>query len=150
MADIKIPITSVTDGSVQAEQLVKLGTLATVMGIHDRSNDGQFVYIKKIKILDLFPFDVVRLIVSLGGEVSSYPVFIKVPDAKYNTPVPSFMPNATGKLWSTYKDSRHEHHPKDGFVYIESNPFGDAINASDYLQLEPDYELLTVSEYQAL
>ena len=102
-------------------------------------------------------------IISVKGEVFNYPVFIEVPESKYQDDVPAFMPNRTlvvnelegaketARKWSEYKGANTEHAEIKGSYFIENDGHGDFLLGSQIAGLvQSGYKVYSQPEYVAL
>jgi len=86
----------------------------------------------------------ILLLCAVGGDLEGWQVFYKIPEAAYETDVPTGFPFGTvteviddeevtrPRLWSEYKDEFHEHQLVDGYYYIASNSFDRMPAASEW------------------
>jgi len=102
----------------------------------------------------LLPFDVVQLVVSTGGEVENYPMFIKIADPDGLTPVGlknSKKEDESQKTWNEWKQDNYNfsNPDEDGFVYLGTNANnGEDLKGSEMMILSDD--LILPSAYKLL
>lgn len=153
-ATIKIPevLLSPFKGQ-QNSTLFGLATTAKVYGAESYTTteaDHVVYYVRP----SLIPFNVVQLVVSTGGEVENYPMFIKIIDPEDLTPVglkDSKKEDDSQKSWNEWKQPNHtfSEADDDGFVYLGTNAnSGEDLKGSELVVLFDD--LIEPSAYQLL
>lgn len=138
------------DGS--ANPLFFLVTDARNMGVGVEYH-GDMVHLIGVTSQEEFSISIVNTILSVGGDVLGYPVFIEFTPTAYAKNVPEFMPNSTeddvALKWSEYGDAQHPHTKIKGKHYISSNPYGVDLPARIWSKLDTltGVNVLTVKEW---
>ena len=165
MPNVKTPLSALLAPTAEGQQLMQLGLLGTLLGVHDRTSDAQFAYMNGISNFNLFTIDTCKLVVSQGGDVEQYPVFAEMTPTAYAEDVPAYMPNRTymegadengeggtetTHTWETYPvASRQE---IEGKHYIACSSTADYWPASIWTQVDglTGVNVISTEDYKAL
>lgn len=153
-ATIKIPevLLSPFKGQ-QNSTLFGLATTAKVYGAESYTTNEADHVVYSVRP-SLIPFDVVQLVVSTGGEVENYPMFIKIADPDGLTPVglkDSKKEDGSQKTWNEWKKVNYtfSEADDDGFVYLGTNAnSGEDLKGSEMVVIFDD--LIEPSAYKLL
>lgn len=143
------------DGSTNP--LFFLVTDARNMGVEVEYH-GNMVHLIGVTSQEEFTMSIVNTILSVGGDVLNYPVFIELTPTAYAKDLPDYFPNRATldiegnevvKKWSDLNTDIQQHTELNGKMYVASTPYGEHLPASVWSQLDTltGVNVLTVKEW---
>jgi hypothetical protein len=103
---------------------------------------------ERITDLTVLRLGTVLGIVAMGGQVSGFPAWVKIPSENINDPVPTYMPNrehtredgvSVIRTWVDWHDEYHVNTTDDdGALFVQSNGFDEPLSGTVLAQLHSE------------